>query len=48
MVKVKMYKEREMIVSNYSLYSSEAECNSIYLVCDAVSVWINNFKDRRR
>ena len=45
MVKTKMYKEREMIVSNYSLYSSEVECNSVYLVCDAVSVWVNNFKD---
>ena len=45
MVKMKMYKEREMVIHNYAMFTEEEERNSLYLVNDEVSVWINYFDD---
>ena len=45
MVRMKMYKEREIVVHHYDLYMEEQERNSLYLVNDEVSVWINYFEN---
>ena len=45
MVRMKMYKEREIIVHHYDLYIEEKERNSLYLVNDEVSVWVDFFEN---